>query len=98
MVAILSLSSPTIRCDRIVDAMILLGIQGDVTPNTSVFDGALESGCRAIISGPDAKKDAHSLWNRIKHTENATCGHVWVGDVTSGCVLDVFRPSACPAK
>lgn len=98
MVAILSLSGPTLAsCESVVEAMRAMGISGDVTSNVSVVDGAPEPGCRVLVASRHAREQSRRLWTAMRAHHDLTCAHVSLeGDRTSGCVLDVFRPSLCP--
>ena len=98
MVGILSLSGRGLACADVVNAMIKLGINGDVTQNVSVVDGIEESGCRVAIATVPYKESVRSLWTHISHTSTLTCAHVRIDDVFSGCVLDYLRPSQCSGK
>ena len=97
MVATLSVSGPTLGdCAGVVRAMRALGIAGDMTRNESVLDGGQEPGCRVRVASQPSKEQARRLWVALRGQHALTCAHVLVGDApTSGCVLDVFRPSLC---
>ncbi len=73
-----------------------LGISGDIVANTTVIDGQFENGCRALIVGPNAKRDARKLWERARDAFELTCAHIKIEQHESGCVFDVFRETACP--
>lgn len=102
MSAVLSVSSSTgLRsdCAEVVEAMRSLGIAGDVTPNVTVVDGVFERGCRVVVASRPAKAHAQALWEALRARHALTCAHVTLtGEVQSGCVLDVFRPSVCPGR
>ena len=101
MPAHLSVSGPGLSrgCTEVVRAMRDLGVCGDVTPNISVVDGNYERGCRVVVASQPHARHAQDLWETLRTRHALTCAHVRIGDdPTSGCVLDVFRPSACPGK
>lgn len=101
MVATLSVSSHdfTPTCAEVTSLMKTLGINGDVTANTTVLDGLVEVGCRVRIASSSPKRDAATLWQRMRDRHALTCAHLSVGgDIQSGCVLDVLRPSLCPGS
>lgn len=96
--ATLSLSGGSLseRCVEVALLMRDLGLQGDVTVNKTVLDGRFEHGCRALVVGADAKRDAWTLWKRAEASYSLRCAHVEVRSHESGCVYDVYRESACP--
>jgi hypothetical protein len=101
VVAVLSLSGPRLSadCREVVQSMRDLGISGDVTCNTTLLDGAVERGCRAVVAGDRPLGSVKLLWEAVRAPHGLTCAHVKVeSDAVSGCVLDVLRPSACPGK
>ena len=83
------------HCDEVVSTMLALGINGDVTRNVSVVDGAVENGCRVLVASKDAKGDAKRLWDAVSTRARLQCAHVSGEERFSGCVLDVYRPSLC---
>ena len=98
MVGVLSVSGARISydCSEVVDAMVRLGINGDVTRNISVLEGDIEKGCRVRVAQKDAKESTRKLWNELRRTTGIVCAHVHVSSVEDGCVHDVYRPSSCP--
>ena len=95
-VATLSMSSVEFAadCRDVVAHMRMLGIQGDVTCNTTVIDGDVERGCRARIASSTPRDDARALWERLSSAYKLTCAHISIDhDRFSGCVLDAFRAS-----
>lgn len=101
MVATLSLSASDFSsdCREVVMHMRLLGLMGDVTPNTTIIDGEIERGCRATLVSKYELKDVKTLWTKLESIYNLTCAHVKIeSDTKSGCVLDVIRPSCCPGN
>lgn len=101
MVATLSLSASDFSsdCREVVMYMRLLGFTGDVTTNTTIIDGGIERGCRAILASKNELEDVKTLWTKLKSSYDLTCAHVKIEtDTKSGCVLDVIRPSSCPGN
>lgn len=97
MTAVLSLSGAALNCEEVAVLMQKLGIGGDVTRNVTVLDGALEPGCRVTVVAPAPARDASKvLWEAARARFGLRCAHVEVTSHASGCVFDVFRPSACP--
>ena len=84
-------------CGDVVNAMIRLGINGDVTSNTTVLDNCIEQGCRVVIASQvNAETNLERLWKELRDTCHLTCAHASISrDVKQGCVLDVIRPSLC---
>ena len=99
MPLVLSVSGTSIDadCRNVVDVMKRIGVSGDVTTNTSVHKKVAEPGCRILVLGDSAS--CKQLWLALAKDLNLACAHV--SDTvrqTSGCVHDVFAPSACPDK
>ena len=97
MVAVLSVSGTALHdCDVVINAMMQLGVNGNVMKNTTILDGDLERGCRVTITSEPCKENAKRVWEHLEKRCSLTCAHVEVrSDIMSGCVKDVFRPSLC---
>lgn len=102
MVGILSISGPHVspECAEVVLAMRRCGINGDVTRNTTVLDGKVENGCRVLVASEPVRENTWKLWQTLQRRCDLCCAHVELngGNLQSGCVFDVYRPSACPGK
>ena len=98
MLAILSVSGRTSDCAQVVATMARLGICGDVTSNASVGPQGPEPGCRITVSGAPVRRQTERLWEALSAAQGLGCAHVWIVGAESGCVKDIFRPSACPLR
>jgi hypothetical protein len=100
MVAHLAISSPLVAsdCSDVIRMMKKLGISGDVTPNVTILDGDLENGCKIVVASAPHREKARILWDALRTPLGLTCAHVRVESRVEGCVLDVFRPSACTGQ
>ena len=96
MVGTLSVSGPRLDCAVVVDIMRRLGINGDVTSNTTVLDGRTEAGCRIVVASKPHRDQVERLWNATRDHFSLSCAHVALDHHEDGCVYDVFRPSNCP--
>ena len=100
MKAILSISGDRVteNCENIVGLMFQLGINGDVTRNTTVLDGRIEKGCRVHIVSEPVKKNSRILWEAAQQKLGLRCAHLEMRHCESGCTYDLFRMSSCPGK
>lgn len=99
MVGILSVSGEVdSECKSIIDSMIKLNLCGDVTTNKSIYEGAVENGCRIMVAGKNEETDVTRLWYDISKSHKFTCAHVEFKKSVSGCVFDVLGPSRCPSQ
>ena len=98
MVGQLAVSGPELdsKCGAVITAMRELGINGDITPNTTVLDGTLEYGCRILVTSAPVRENTRSLWERLRAHYSLRCAHATLSEYESGCVFDIFRPSSCP--
>ena len=69
------------------------GIRTSITTNISC-QPELEYGCR-LTQPISNKQDVAVLWEKLKEKYNFGCGHIKVGDIFDGCVLDFLNPSKC---
>ena len=80
-----------------VDALKKCGVNGDVTPNTTVLDGRVEAGCRVLVVSEPVRENTWRVWEAVRARCVLRCAHVELRGATSaGCVFDVYRPSVCP--
>ena len=80
-------------CFEMAKYLSKAGIRTSVTSNISC-QPELEYGCR-LVQPISNKKDIEVLWGRLKEKYNFQCGHIKVGDIFDGCVLDFLNPSKC---
>ena len=98
-VGTLSVSGDRLRCDEVAKLLQTMGICGDVSPNTTVLDGHVEPGCRIRIVSAPVPENTRLVWDSLKTRFGLQCAHVRLSaEDKSGCVYDVYRPSACPGK
>ena len=69
------------------------GIRTSITSNISC-QPELEYGCR-LTQPISNKQDVAVLWEKLKEKYDFGCGHIKVGDIFDGCVLDFLNPSKC---
>ena len=69
------------------------GIRTSITSNISC-QPELEYGCR-LTQPISNKQDIEVMWGKLKEKYNFQCGHIKVGDIFDGCVLDFLNPSNC---
>ena len=93
----LSVSATNIKnCDEIAHIMKDMYMNGNVSNNTTVIDGDIETGCTVLLCSRPVKENAHKLWKRLNVVYNLTCAHVEIEHSERGCVYDVYRESNCP--
>ena len=101
-VGVLSVSGAGVsrNCDELVGLLHSLCIGGDVTSNTTVLaNGRIERGCRVRVVSEPIKENTRALWEAARAAPlGLTCAHVELETRETGCVFDVYRASACPAK
>lgn len=98
----MSLSSPSVgKCEKVLQILKQMGIQGDVTTNTTVApDGTFEPGCRMLLYNTDIDS-IESFFKRVQQVHpDVECAHVKsVPNIIEGCVWNVIdreRNSKCP--
>lgn len=97
MTGVLSVSGERVNCHAVAEAMLRLGIAGDVTKNLTALDGRIEPGCRVrVVSEP--RSNTLRLWTALRDEMRLECAHVELRHSEAGCVFDVYRPSSCPGK
>lgn len=89
----ISLSSPSVgKCEKVLGILKQMGLQGDVTPNTTVTsDGTFEPGCRLLLYNTDVGA-VGSLFKRIQRVHpDVECAHVkGVPNIVEGCIWNVI--------
>ncbi len=97
MVATLSFSGKSLRCEAVIDAMTKSGIYGDVSTNVTINpDGSTETGCRVLVANKNAEERSRQLWMALRDDGSVQCAHIKIESMKSGCTHDVFAPSRCP--
>jgi hypothetical protein len=96
--ATLSISGKRVCCEEVANMMSQLGVNGDVSANTTSIDGFLEPGCRIMVASKDSRADVYRLWTAVQTRFDLTCAHTAITHHENGCIFDVFRKSTCPGK
>ena len=90
----LSVSQETpLDCILMAKYLSNAGIRTSITSNISC-QPELEYGCR-LTQPISNKEDISAIWGKLKEKYNFRCGHIKVGDIFDGCVLDFLNGSKC---
>ena len=83
-------------CTEMAKYLSKSGILTSITSNVSTCPH-LEYGCR-LNNTINSKEDIHKLWTILTNKYDFKCGHLKLGDIYEGCILNYLRPSLCSTK
>ena len=100
--SILTISSPTLSCSDVKNALKQLGISGNITRNSTIIcrKGTCydEIGCSINLCGLHRDHIEHDVWPILKKKFDLSCAHIKVEGMFSGCVYNLFGKSRCPGE
>lgn len=96
----LSVSTPTLQCEDIVQSLLRGGIMASVAQNRSIVCDAaqrcrVENGCR-ILFNRVSRDELQDTWQMLRDQHALECAHISIPTIYTGCIWDFLKPSACP--
>ena len=98
--SILTISSPSLSCTEVKDALKKIGISSNITENSTIIckNGKCydEIGCSINLCGLHRDHIEQDVWPLLKNKFNLSCAHIKLDGIFSGCVYNLFGKSRCP--